>query len=143
MEAKWDAGLRGRVGFLINPTMLVFATGGVSWLSVESTASCGTSFPVGWCVAAGRLGTSDTASKTLTGWTIGGGVEAMVWNYWLARVEYRYADYDSYGANLLTGGTVANIDAIAADFKYQTHTILFGLAYKFGDYGKQPVVARY
>jgi len=143
MEAKWDAGLRGRIGFLWNPTTLIFATGGVSWLRVESTASCGTSFPVGWCVAAGRLGSADTASKTLTGWTVGGGVETLVWNYWLARIEYRYAEYDGYSDALLTGGTLSNIDAINADFDYRTHTLLVGLAYKFGDYGKTPVVAKY
>ena len=34
-------------------------------------------------------------SSVKTGWTIGGGVEAVVWQNWLARVEYRYSDYGS------------------------------------------------
>jgi hypothetical protein len=31
------------------------------------------------------------------GWTVGGGIEAMLWGNWLGRVEYRFADYGSFG----------------------------------------------
>jgi outer membrane immunogenic protein len=85
-KAKWDGSLRARLGYLATPSILLYATGGVSWLDLEANATC---TPGGWCVAI----RNETFTQTRTGWTVGGGVEGFVWGSWLARAEYRYADY--------------------------------------------------
>jgi outer membrane immunogenic protein len=64
----------------------------------------------------------------------------MLWGNWIARGEYRYADF----------GTISNTDTRSAggppfivsyDVRVRTHTATLGVAYKF-DWGN-PVVAKY
>ena len=82
----------------------------------------------------------ELGEKTVTG-TAGGGMEVMVTPNWLARAEYRYANYGTFSATLFGGfnGAVNNGDAFSFDTKLTTQTALIGVAYKFGG----PVVARY
>jgi outer membrane immunogenic protein len=139
---RWDAGIRGRIGYLLTPGLLAFATGGVSWINSEASAHCGNTAP-NWC--SGNNFTTrrvDTVSKTLTGWTVGGGLEWMLSQNWLLRGEYRYAEYDGYNFALLQNGSTGNgtVDAFNGSIgRLRTHTGLFGVAYKFGG----PVVAKY
>ncbi len=83
-----------------------------------------------------------THAHNRLGWTAGGGIEAMLWSSWIARAEYRYADFgtisntDTRIAPLLLDGT----EIVSYDVRVRTHTALLGLAYKFGD---SAVVARY
>ena len=74
-----------------------------------------------------NVGVVSTASTTKTGWTAGGGIEAMLWSNWLARIEYRYSDYGTFSYTLFS-----TVDAIAAESKLHTHTALVGVAYRFG-----------
>ncbi len=84
-----------------------------------------------------NFNTTQSASKTMTGWTVGGGLEYMLTSNWLIRGEYRYADNRSWSAMFFPAGPAAP-DVVFADFKTRTHTGLFGVAYKLGG----PVVAR-
>lgn len=127
IKDSWDASARARAGFLITPTMLLYATGGASWIHLEASAFCGSVSPIGWCRPGANLGTTSTASTTRIGWTAGGGIEAMLWSNWLARIEYRYSDYGKFDYTLFSG-----VDAIAAETKFHTHTALVGVAYRFG-----------
>ena len=111
--------------------MLLYATGGASWIHLEASAFCGSVNPIGWCRGpagpGSNVGTTSTVSTTRIGWTAGGGIEAMLWSNWLARIEYRYSDYGTFGYTLFSG-----VDAIAAETKFHTHTALVGVAYRFG-----------
>jgi len=139
VKQTWDAGLRGRVGFLASPSVLFYGTGGVAFAHVEVSAHCGTTFPVGWCTAV-NVPRTETTSSDRVGWTLGGGVEAKLTSNWLLRGEYRYADFGSLSVTQLQGPPSANnVDAYSATVNYRTHTALIGLAYKFGG----PVVAKY
>jgi outer membrane immunogenic protein len=142
VRETWDASVRGRLGYVVTGTVLLYGTAGVSWMNVQASATCGTAFPVGWCAANSPfLGTTQTVTTTRMGWTAGGGIEVMVTPHWLARAEYRFTDYGSFGATLFTGfnGNVVNGDAFSFDTKLTTQTTLIGVAYKFGG----PVVAKY
>jgi outer membrane immunogenic protein len=131
VKTAWDASARARVGFLATPMVLVYATGGAAWLHVESTSSCSA---LG-CGAPAVI----TNATSKTGWTVGGGLEAMLWSNWVARAEYRYADFGTItSTNTRTG--VNGPEIVAYGVAVRTHTALFGLAYKF-DWG--PVVAKY
>jgi outer membrane immunogenic protein len=139
IRQTWDASFRGRVGLLIAPTVMLFGTGGVAFTHIEQSASCGGSlFPVGWCGLAANLGRTDTAKTDRVGWTAGAGIEGVVWQNWLARAEYRYANYGTFTSLLLPGPT-SNLDAVTSNVKLQTHSLLLGLAYKF-DYAVSPAV---
>jgi outer membrane immunogenic protein len=129
VKTTWDGSFRGRIGYLVTPSVLFYGTGGVAFAHVEASSHCGTSFPVGWCGIV-NIGRTDTTSSDRVGWTVGGGIEAMLAPNWLLRGEYRYADYGNLNFVQLQGpGT--NQDAFTASVKYRTHTALVGLAYKF------------
>ncbi len=139
VKTTWDASARGRVGYLVNPSVLIYATGGAAWLHVESTSNCNPIF--GNCDPISFRPAVIAHATTKLGWTIGGGIEAMMWGNWIVRGEYRYADF----------GTISNTDTringfsetqvVSYDLRVKTHTATFGLAYKFD--WSTPVVVKY
>jgi outer membrane immunogenic protein len=118
---KWDAGLRLRLGMLVRPDTLIYATGGAAWQRFESSSTCSTAS----CVVAPFVGTFDNAT-TRTGWSIGAGAEVMIQKNWLVRAEYRYADFGTWRTSSNSGAALT-----IADNKLVTHTAFAGLAYKF------------
>ena len=82
---------------------------------------------------------SETWKDTLTGWTVGVGGEWALWQNWTGRIEYRYTDYKSFTgvSSVVAPGGSFGTD----DLKF--HTVRAGLSYRFGDWGKGPMVARY
>ena len=136
VKDSWDAGIRARAGYLITPTTLLYATGGVSWMKSEASLTCSTAGPpASWCTGTNQTsGRTDTASKTVVGWTLGGGIEGVIAPNWLLRGEYRYTNYQGYHVTLMQGGgALPNIDVVDADIgRIRTHTALIGLAYRFG-----------
>jgi outer membrane immunogenic protein len=125
VRAKWSASVRGHIGYLITPTIQLFATAGPSWLNEKATVNCTSA---GVCGSNGIPAFSQTNSTTKAGYTVGGGVETKLWDRWRGRMEYRYADYGTFSTSF---GNPAQL-ALSADIKVHTHTVLFGLAYGFG-----------
>ncbi len=125
----WDGGIRGRLGFLITPNVMLFGTGGVAFQDVSVTANCSPNGP--WCVQ----DRSESFHKVMTGWTVGGGAEAKVASNWLARIEYRYADFGHLSHEFFP----QTIDSVFMNQSMKTHTVSVGMAYQFGG----PVVAKY
>ena len=64
-----------------------------------------------------ELNTESIASTTRVGWTAGVGAEAMLWSNWLTRIEYRYANYGTFGFTLFPGSGACGVgcDTIAAE----------------------------
>jgi outer membrane immunogenic protein len=123
IKTGWDASLRGRLGFLVMPSVLVYGTGGIAWQHYEIASVCG----INTCIAE----FTSTDSKTKQGWTVGGGIEAMAMGPWRVRAEYRYADFGTT-AHLLDVAGPPPIDVLSTiNIKLQTHTVLFGLGYLF------------
>src|SRR4051812_33288783 len=65
IKDSWDASARARAGFLITPTMLLYATGGASWIHLEASAFCGSVNPIGWW--RGPVGPGANLGATSTG----------------------------------------------------------------------------
>ena len=78
---------------------------------------------------------NESYSKALMGWTAGAGVEQRMWGNWLARIEYRYADFGTFSQlffNTFAGAGCGGCDdRFTANVKLRTHTLNAGLAYKF------------
>jgi len=80
--------VRGRLGWLVTPTFLVYGTGGFAYGGIQSSAIIfsGSSPPIGDTpVALFR-----NESLTRGGWTAGGGVEWMFAPNWSVKAEYLY-----------------------------------------------------
>jgi outer membrane immunogenic protein len=103
----WQGSIRGRVGFAFDRA-LIYATGGFAFGGVSGGFS---------------NGLIDNGDDTITGWTIGGGVEYAFTNNLTTRIEYRYTNFegdDSVFNNVNFGG---------GDLDF--HTVKVGLSYKF------------
>jgi outer membrane immunogenic protein len=83
-SAEWLATLRARVGFLVSPSTLLYATGGAAWAEIKGTAA----------------GVSE--KETATGWTWGGGFEVKLDKHWSVKGEYLRVELD----DTLVCGTV-------------------------------------
>jgi outer membrane immunogenic protein len=130
-KMRWDASVRGRLGFLATPDLLLYGTGGVAWQNVEVSGACGpwpSSFQCNGPPQPVPSFVSQT--NTLTGWTVGAGAEWHAWGNWLLRGEYRYANFGTSSYVFPFGTTVTN-NTYRFDVHNQTHIATFGLAYKF------------
>lgn len=128
VEHLWDGSLRARLGYLVTNSVLVYATTGVAWQSVEMRAQCGGTLPA-WCLVGNIRDESDR--RTRPGWTAGAGVETRLGRNWLARLEYRYADFGTFSHTFYEG----TIDAVRMELDLKTHTVSAGIAYRF-DWGE-------
>jgi outer membrane immunogenic protein len=82
-----------------------------------------------------------SVSANRGGWTAGGGVEYALPRNWSAKLEYDFMDFGThrYFFNLLP----TDLGAVDADIKQRIQVVKFGLNYRFGWWGKTPVVASY
>jgi outer membrane immunogenic protein len=86
-----DGSIRGRFGFLVTPSVLVYGTGGVAFGSVSG--SFGYTANQSPCVALCSSVTGGGSwSTTRSGATGGAGVEALITQQLSLRLEYRYTD---------------------------------------------------
>ena len=90
VESKWQASLRGRVGYAID-RVLLYATGGVAWTQRKATVTL-----VG-------LGTA-TNDDVVTGGTVGAGIEYAIWNNISVGVEGRWSFYGDQTFSGTIGG---------------------------------------
>ncbi len=112
----WFGTVRGRAGWLVTPTLLLYGTGGFAYGNVQLF----------------------NRSNTSTGWTAGGGVEWMFMPHWTAKLEYLYVDLDSSGINgAYTGWQLGN------NHHPQLNVVRVGLNYIFNFAAPAPVVAKY
>jgi outer membrane immunogenic protein len=101
----WFGTVRGRAGWLYNPTTMVFVTGGFAYGKVSINGSL-TNFNNGGCCNGSPPGPPPGtftfgSSAVNTGWTVGGGVRGVVPNApaWVWKIEYLYIDLGSLNGN--------------------------------------------
>ncbi len=136
VRTTWDASIRARLGYLIMPSTLVYATGGPAWQHVELSASCGTLCPFNFTPAAAP--TSASASTNKLGYTVGAGAEMKLGGNWIGRAEYSFAHFGGIDFNYAYVSAAPAFAAAFGGVSYATHadldvhTFVVGLAYKFG-----------
>ena len=103
-ESGVEGSLRARLGYVVSPNVLLYATAGGAAKDLEVSGG----------------GVSD--SNTMLGWTAGAGADIMVTEQVFGRVEYRYTDFGSDTFDVGSGG---------ADVSDKNHRVTFGLGMKF------------
>ena len=131
LRTGWDGSARARLGFLVTPSTLVYATGGAAWQRYDITSTCAELVAAGGCIFGPPA--VITISDTRLGYTIGGGIETQVVGNWFARGEYRYADFGTGSYQLARTAPVV-VDNF--DIRLRTHTALLGFSYKLGAAGQ-------
>lgn len=102
-ESGVEGSLRARLGYVISPDLLVYATAGGAAKSLEVSGG----------------GVKD--DSTMIGWTAGAGADMMMTESVFGRVEYRYTDFGNESFDL----------APSADVDDKSHRITFGVGMKF------------
>lgn len=102
----WQGSLRARAGFAFDRA-LIYATGGIAFAGLSD-------------------GIGSSNDDTLTGWTLGAGIEYAFTDNLTTRLEYRYTNFD--GDNNIFDG------ADLGDNELEFHTVRVGLSYKFSTY---------
>jgi outer membrane immunogenic protein len=142
--------VRGRLGYLVNPTFLIYGTGGLAYggVSFNLTNTAIETNPAGaqqW-IAIGNA----NYSNTQVGWTGGGGVEWMFMPNWSAKAEYLYYDLGNVSmTSVSTLSPLATGAQPAQTFRSSTYSgringnlVRAGVNYHF-NWGAAPVVAKY
>jgi outer membrane immunogenic protein len=127
-STTWLSSVRGRVGFIATNNFLIYATGGAAWARVGSTG-----FPRNPAGAnINSILTSTT--NTLSGWVVGGGVEYLMAQHWMLRVEYLNYGLPSRTATAAcTACGVGSFDGngVFTWNRFNIGEIRTGLSYKF------------
>lgn len=132
VKMRWDVSIRARLGYLVTPDLLAYATGGISWQEVEASATCAHSLVDPLCVVvAGNPAVTATDTTILTGWTVGGGLEYRVYGNWLLRGEYRYSNYGTWTGDVLSLSVPASQATVGHSLKVTTQIATGGITYKF------------
>lgn len=143
-KIDWWGSIRGRVGALVSPSVLLYGTGGFAFGKVTTFADYVANGPGGaFDISVG--GTSfnctiglpcftGTNSRIKTGWTVGGGGEWRFAPHWSFKAEYLYVDLgnSSVSAIALATGIGPNLSRYTADFgRADFHVARVGVNYHF------------
>jgi outer membrane immunogenic protein len=147
--------VRGRLGYLLTPNLLVYSTAGLSYGGTTLHTYSLQQVNSGLSDEFGPGKSSD--SRTRVGWTAGGGLEWMFLNNWSTKVEYLYYDLGSpsiyMGQNTIVWNGSVPVSGISAGqissaqgFNAQTHfngnIVRAGVNYHF-NFASAPVVANF
>ncbi len=132
--------VRGRVGWLFTPTLMIYGTGGLAYGGVTTNSSLVTAHSL----PSGSAATSAFAD-TRVGWTAGGGVEWMFWPNWSAKVEYLYYDLGTITSSAVSVEPTGPLWGYTAQTqkRFDGNLVRAGLNYHFNWGAPAPVVAKY
>jgi len=163
---NWFGTVRGRIGYLISPELLVYATGGLtygdvyanvqnnglsSYNSLTAPATYGGVYR--FAGYAPILGNKGQQSNLLIGWNVGGGAEWIFSQRWSIKAEAFYYNLGSW--NLPTtvyGGAKDSIDSLRyplwvssnnTKVNYDGVVARVGVNYHFNLANVAPVVAKF
>jgi outer membrane immunogenic protein len=94
----WLSTVRGRAGFIVTPSLLLYGTGG---LAIDQANMSG--------------GTTDTVKA---GWVAGAGAEYMLTRQWSVKAEYLHYDVGSVSAPGLTTKVEGDAGRVGVNFKF-------------------------
>lgn len=127
-STDWLATLRGRLGVLVAPRLLLYGTAGVAFTDLKFSSSysdnaIGFGFPGG----TGQGSTSDLR----TGWTGGGGGEWLLHDGWSIKAEYLYVDFGSESVAVPTSNTPAFQQTMRVDADFRASLARVGVNYHY------------
>ena len=115
---NWFGTVRGRAGWLVTPTLLLYGTVGFAYGGISAGGG----------------------STTATGWTAGGGVEWLFLPNWSAKLEYLYVDATSSNYNN-NNGWIAGWGF--SNRSPAINVVRAGVNYHFNWAAPAPVVGKY
>jgi outer membrane immunogenic protein len=141
--------VRGRLGFTITPTLLVYGTGGLAYGGLHSSVAIfQQDVKAGGSTFSTPYSSFGSLSNSRAGWTAGGGIEWLFAPNWSLKAEYLYYDLGkatfalSPLTNTFTTGGVAWSSAPFARARFTGNIVRGGLNYHFYT-APPPIVSKY
>ena len=120
---NWLASLRGRIGYLWSPAIMIYGTGGAAWADVDYDASA--------TVRATPLVSATTSfDKIKSGWVAGAGAEWMWRPNIILRAEYLFYSFNGASATTPLSPNIAAPVVFAWD-RINLSVIRLGASYRF------------
>lgn len=128
-KIDWFGTVRGRAGVLVDPKVLLYATGGLAYGEVRTSETVGI------------VPTAFSSTTTNVGWTVGAGVEGVLGGSWTAKLEYLYVDLGKASGTYITPSTAFGGGFLTSSYssRITDNVLRVGVNYKFGNL----VVAKY
>jgi outer membrane immunogenic protein len=128
MSTDWLATLRGRLGILVAPQLLLYGTAGVALTDFKFSSSYSDN-----AIGFGFPGGTGYGSKSgvRTGWTVGGGGEWLLHGGWSVKAEYLYVDFGSESITVPTSNTAAYAQTMHVDAGLNASLARVGLNYRY------------
>lgn len=114
-HVEWFDTLTGRVGYLVQPNILLYGQGGAAWTQANVKFFDPTGTQIG-----------ELSKNSKTGWTAGGGVEWMFLPHWSAFVEYNFMGFGTRSSSFAGCGGTCILSG-----KADIQDVLVGVNYKF------------
>jgi outer membrane immunogenic protein len=127
-QAEWVATLTGRIGIAVTPMTLLYAKGGIAWVSNSYTDSCLTTCSNGTVDNPANPNYVGRGDDRRTGWLVGGGLEHALDERWSVFAEYNYMDFGGETTTITErsdGYTWKN------DYDHDIHAVMFGVNLRF------------
>jgi outer membrane immunogenic protein len=130
----WLGTVRGRLGWLVAPSILIYGTGGLAYGGVMASTTIVVPTPPGTCPAGSAFCSVGSQSATRAGWTVGAGLESAISSNWTVKLEYLYFNLGtlSYPVIVTSTGTFGGTTDMMASAKFDGQIVRVGLNYKFG-----------
>jgi outer membrane immunogenic protein len=151
-QLSWLGTVRGRLGYLAMPNLMIYGTGGLAYGGYSSNFQTS----VFWQQQSGgsanfiQIG-QNSYSNTMVGWTAGGGAEWMFMPNWSVKAEYLYYDLGKTSSSVVN--PFYGIDAASGRNGLESITnfssrvsgniVRAGVNYHFNFTNVAPVVAKF
>jgi outer membrane immunogenic protein len=153
-STDWYGTIRGRIGWLATPNLLLFGTGGFAYGRVDGTANLMFNSPLtitlfgpplngfSFQCQTNTLCFTGSSAETRSGWTAGGGAEWLLDQHWSAKIEYQFVDLGTETVRftavavctvtaLCIGGPPTSPSSFNAAFHDRFNVVRLGLNYHF------------
>jgi len=133
-RTDWLATLRGRLGLLVAPQTLLFATGGLAIGDIKTSTNVVPS-GVGSTCANNALCITGAGSFIRAGWTAGAGIEQGIGNNWTVKAEYLHYDLGTVSHNVIEASPafplLVGAVGLKADTRVSGEIARVGVNYRF------------
>jgi outer membrane immunogenic protein len=119
----WLASLRGRLGYLVTPNVLAYATGGIAWGDIHYSGMAANP-AVGYLASTAFNNTSD-------GFVVGGGLEYAMTRNWSLRAEYLFYRFDGGSGAVVTPAAFPAFPSSFSWGRTNVDVARVGLSYRF------------
>jgi outer membrane immunogenic protein len=134
-KLEWFGTVRGRLGYLVTPNWLLYGTGGFAYgkLKRDDTYTYNSQFFCNSGTEPICTPQSNSVSATKTGFAVGGGLDVLLTDRWIGRIEYLYLDLDGLGASTfaLTSGNPPLVNLTTNSHRFTDNIVRVAISYRF------------